>query len=82
MDTKAQMGSKFKGILFAVITLIIVFQLLAATAGDVGDAADNITTLGADTYPLVSFFKKKGIILLAFIAGIIISIFGMVLKSR
>ena len=63
-----------------VILLIIVFQVLGDTAGEVGDAADNITA-ASDTYPLTSFFKKKGIILLAVMAGLAITIISAVLPS-
>ncbi len=58
-------------VLLIIIFLIIIFQVLADTAGDIGDAADNITNQ-SDVYPLTSFFKKKGIILLALMAGIVI----------
>ena len=72
-----------KELLLVIILLIIVFRVIADTATDVGDAADNLTSTtysdGANTYPLTSFFKKKGVILLAFIAGIVIAIITAVL---
>lgn len=75
------------GLLIAIITLIILFTILGDTAADVGGAAGNMSTFNASnvvgvdgvsdndattTYPLTGFFKRKGIILLALIAGIII----------
>ncbi len=61
-----------RNLLLVIIMLIILFTVLADTASDVGDAADNITSAGATVYPLTSFFKRKGIILLSLIAGVII----------
>lgn len=58
-------------VLLIIIFLIIIFQVLADTAEDIGNAADNITAQ-SDVYPLTSFFKKKGIILLALMAGVVI----------
>lgn len=69
-----------KSVLMVIILLIITFQVLADTATDIGNAADNITA-ESDTYPLTSFFKKKGIVLLAIMAGIIITIIGAVLPK-
>lgn len=66
--------------LMVIILLIITFQALADTAEDVGYAADNISAQ-SDVYPLTSFFKKKGVVLLAFMAGIVITIISAVLKT-
>ena len=67
-----------KELLLVIILLIIVFRVLADTATDMGNAAGNISAQ-SDVYPLTSFFKKKGVILLAFIAGIVIAIITAVL---
>lgn len=68
----AQLKIKLVGdLLLVIILLIIIFQVLADTSGDIGNAADNITAAD-DVYPLTSFFKKKGVILLALMAGIVI----------
>ena len=71
--------SLVQGVLLVIVMLIMVFTALADTATDVGYAASNITAHG-DVYPLTSFFKKKGIILLAFMAGIAIVIISAVLS--
>ena len=68
-----------KELLLVVIVIIILFRVLADTAADVGNAAGNITDTingseASNVYPLTSFFKKKGVILLGFIAGIVIAI--------
>ncbi len=75
------------GLLISIIVLIIIFTIIGDTAVDVGGAAGNMSTFNASntvgvggisdndattTYPLTGFFKRKGIILLALIAGIII----------
>jgi len=75
-----------KGILLGVIVIVILFTVLQDTASDVNEAAGNVSeslnstnecdTSGGcyadETYPLMSFFQKKGVLLLAFIAGVII----------
>ena len=66
-------------VLMIIILLIITFQVLADTAEDIGYAADNITAESA-TYPLTSFFKKKGIVLLALMAGIVITLITAMFK--
>lgn len=73
-----------------IIFIIILFQILADTSTDVGDSAANITfENGSDAvhqapevYPLTSFFKKKGIVLLALIAGVAIVIIKSVLVGK
>ena len=60
-----------RNVLFSVIMLIILYQVLADTATDIGNASDDIIVQN-ETYPLTSFFKKKGIVLLALMAGIVI----------
>jgi len=60
-----------RNVLLAVIFLIIGYQVLADTAGDIDSAAGNITAQN-DVYPLTSFFKQKGIILLALMAGVVL----------
>jgi len=69
-----------RDVLMVIILLIIVFSVLADTADDIGYAADNITA-ASDTYPLTSFFKRKGVVLLALIAGIVITIISAVLPK-
>ena len=65
-----------------VIFLIIIFQTLADTSDDVGAAAGNVSSgNSSETFPLTSFFKKKGIILLALMAGVAITIIKSVLPS-
>ena len=87
------LSSKFaSGILLAVISLIIVYTILAETAADIGTAADGVATYNAtgtlvtgdnDAYnslPLTSFFKKKGVILLALMAGVVIAVISALMK--
>lgn len=72
-----------RNIIMVVIILIILFQVLADTSADIGDAAtdvSNASTTGT-VLPLVSFFKKKGVILLAMIAGIVITVITAVLPK-
>jgi len=67
--------SMIRNVLLLVIFMIILFTVLNDTVADVYVAAGNISAAGgaaANTYPLTSFFKPKGIILLAVIAGVII----------
>ena len=84
-----------RNVLMVIIVLIIVLQVLADTGEDVGSAAGNVSidnatgdmTLGEMDYdsesvfPLTSFFKRKGILLLAMIAGIVIIVISSVLPK-
>ena len=70
----------FSSVLVAIILIVIIFQTLGDTASTVGYAADNITNSGTGVYPLVTFFAKNGIVLLAFMAGIVLAIIGGVLS--
>ena len=56
-------------VILIIILMIVVFTVLAETASDIGDAADNITAQN-DVLPLTSVFRKKGVILLVLMAGI------------
>lgn len=69
-----------KGTLMAIILLILTFTALSETATEVDDAAGNITGK-SDVYPLTSFFKQKGIILLALMAGITLTIISAVMPK-
>ena len=85
-------------ILLIVVMLIMVFTALADTADDVGEAAGNLTctrynstggvvnagcvTNAGDTYPLTGFFKRKGLVLLSFMAGVAIVIITAVLNLK
>lgn len=64
-------------VLGAIIGIIVIFYILAGTAGDLGDAADNITA-ASDTLPLTSLFKKGGVVFLILMAGILLAVFGWV----
>jgi len=74
-----------KGVLITIILVVILFQMLNDTAADVNAAAGNLTATGGvadSTYPLMNFFKKKGVLLLAFIAGIVLVVITSVLGSN
>jgi len=74
MDKKGRLGvGMVSSIILIIVLLIVAFQVLADTSEDVGYAADNITAAD-DVYPLTSFFKKKGVILLALMAGVAITL--------
>jgi len=74
------------GILTAVIVIIIGYQVLADTGTDIDSVSGNLSegnnasgVCGApdgvcpgEILPLTSFFKQKGIILLALMAGIVL----------
>ena len=87
-ESKLSMGV-ISALLMTIIVIIIIFQALTDTADDVGYAADNISTArlnadysyeGADVLPLTSFMKKKGIVLLTLMAGLVIVIITGVFK--
>ena len=76
-------------ILMVIIILIVIFTVIADTSSDVGSAAGNVSVANATgtgdnvpaVFPLTSFFKRKGVILLAFIAGVLIIIIKGLLPS-
>ena len=82
-----------KAVLVTVIVLIMVMSAISETASDIGTAADDIIDTAnasgvcvdgvcpADTFPLTSFFKKKGIILLGFMAGVALAVIIAVLPG-
>ena len=74
-------------IIIGIVILIIIFNILAETAPVIGAVAGNITcTSGveiacisnatgfpvSEVLPLTGFFKKKGVIILGMISGIIL----------
>ena len=62
-------------LILLVIMIVMLFSVLAETSGDLGDASDNLTNGDAnDTLPFISFFKKKGILYLALMGGIVIAL--------
>lgn len=70
-------------VVLVVVLLVLAYTAISDTASDVGNAAGNITSGDSTaTYPLTSFFKKKGIILLAFMAGIALVFIKAFLPSR
>jgi len=69
-----------KSVLVVIIVLIMIMTALSETATDVGTAADGIAAANA-TYPLTSFFKKKGIILLGMMSGIALTVILAVLPK-
>ena len=72
MNTNAIVGS----VIGAIIAVIVVYQLVGATASDVGYAADNITA-ASGTYPLTGLFGRNGLILLLFMVGLLVSFIKM-----
>jgi len=95
MDKKGRLGvSLISVILLGIIVLIILMTVLADTSSDMGAAAGNMSdsvyanntcvngnaNCAGNTLPLTSFFGKKGVILLAFMAGIAIVVITAVLK--
>lgn len=89
MDTKAKssIDAKVYAVIGVIITVIVVFNVLASTAPDLGHAADNMTAtrfnssypqLPGDHLPLVSLFKRGGIVFLILMAGILVAVFSYV----
>ena len=79
-------------VLFTVVALILVYTIRAETASDVGSAMSNASevcagpkenrsTCAGNVFPLASFFRRKGVVALAIIAGIVLVIIGAVLKK-
>lgn len=59
------------GVVILIVTIIVSFLLVGNTAGDLTDAADNISGSGL---PLASLFSSSGVVLLVFMAGLLITL--------
>ena len=87
-----------KGILVAVVMIIILFTLVNESASEPNEAAGNLTLqlnssnhcpTGTEsdcyayyTWPLMNFFKKKGILLLGFMAGLVLLLITIFLGKK
>jgi hypothetical protein len=80
-------------VLVTVIVLVMIFQAIGDTADEVKAAAQNASTGNmsgsgsedispANVYPLTAFLEPDGIVLLAFIAGVILAILAAVFAFR
>lgn len=71
------------GLVLLIVAFIVTFQIVGSTAGDLSDAATNISTSGL---PLASLFASNGIVMLVFMAGLLIALvvmaFSMVKKHK
>ncbi len=59
------------GVVLVIIAIIVIFQIVGSTAGDLTDAADNISSSGL---PLASLFASNGVVLLVFMAFLLIAV--------
>lgn len=59
------------GVVLLIVTFIITFLIVGNTAGDLTDAADNISGSGL---PLASLFDSSGVVLLVFMAGLLVTL--------
>ncbi len=56
-------------ILITIITALLAFKFLAGTIGDLQTAGNEVNATGA---PLGTFFLSDGVLILAFMAGIVL----------
>lgn len=72
---KKKGGVSLQGIIGGVIGLIVLiivsFLIVGNTAGDITNAADNISGSGL---PLASLYSSSGVVLLVFMAGLMITL--------
>jgi len=80
-------------VLMTVIILIVIFQIMGDTGDTMGTSAGNVSVYNATgdlaagqedattVFPLTSFFKKKGVVLLALMAGLAITAITAVLST-
>ena len=86
-----------KNVMVVIIIMIIAWTVLADTGSDIGGASGNVSASNStgdlchgttdevcpgNTYPLTSFFKQKGILLLAMMAGIVLLFIGAFFKAK
>jgi len=69
-------------VIIGVISLIVLFQILAGTAADVGTAADELTVNGSATYPLTGLFGKGGVVLLLVMVGVLFAVLKYFMPSK
>lgn len=62
------------GLVIAIISIIIIMQIVGNTANDVVAGAGNVSSSGL---PLASLFSSNGVVMLAYVAGILIAIVGL-----
>lgn len=67
------------GVILTIVTIIVVFQLVGASATDLTNAGANMTSSGL---PLASLFGGTGVVMLIFMAGILIAIVSIALKMH
>jgi len=68
-------------VIVGVISLIVLFQVLAGTATDVGTAAESLTNESA-TYPLTGLFGKGGVVLLLLMVGVLMAVLKYFMPSK
>lgn len=65
------------GAISVIIGIIVIFNIIGNTSGDLTDAATNITNSGL---PLASLFSSSGIVMLIFMAGVMLAVIAMAFK--
>jgi uncharacterized membrane protein len=75
MDIKKSVTS----LIMLIIGIVIIFNIISATAGDLVNAGNNVS---ATTLPLASLFSGSGVVLLIFMAGVLLAIVGAVMYKK
>lgn len=67
------------GVIMVIITIIVVFNLVGASASSLTTASTNISSSGL---PLASLFGSSGVVLLIFMAGILLAIVAIAMRMH
>jgi len=78
-DKKGKMGIGVASIISAVILLVLAFNVIAIGVPEISDAGDVVNATGL---PFASFFASDGIIILAIMGGVILSVIGVIGLSK
>lgn len=66
------------GVIGIIVTFIVVFNLVGGTAGEVTDAAGNISGSGL---PLASLFSSSGVLMIVYMIVIFVGLLVIAFKA-
>lgn len=68
-----------EGVISVILGIVLVFKILGTSSSTIIDAADNVSASGL---PFASFFSSSGIVLMAFMIAIVVTILTISFKMK
>lgn len=62
------------GLVMVIVAIIVIFQIVGNSAGDLSTAAGNISGSGL---PMASMFSSNGVVMMCFMAALLIGIISL-----